>query len=126
MWPLPAALRVILRWIADKLEAKCMVDLRCKRPVSMGKVFWADAKAEGDEVHIGGYELVEGGSLISSRWFSISLNRENAPWAYCKVGEAYRVIAALELFATLVCVLLLRPRTLVLFLSFVFLASRIT
>ena len=35
-------------------------------------------------------------------WFSVRLNRQNAPWAYAK-GEPFRTIAALELFASLLC-----------------------
>ena len=66
----------------------------------------ADAKAEGSDVCVGGFELVEGASLLECRWFSISLNPENAPWAFVREGEALRAIASLELFASLLCVML--------------------
>ena len=59
----------------------------------------ADAKAEGDLVVVGGFEIVPGKQLDTSRWFSYRLDPSNAPWAFSKQGEAYRAIAALELFA---------------------------
>ena len=43
-----------------------------------------------------------------ARWFSLSLSEATAPWAYCK-GEPYKTIAALELLATTVAVLLFGP-----------------
>ena len=39
-----------------------------------------------------------------ARWFSVRLNRRNAPWAFVK-GEPFRVIASLELVAVLVAVM---------------------
>ena len=36
--------------------------------------------------------------------FAVELTRANASWIYAK-GEPYRVIAALELYATLLCIL---------------------
>ena len=38
---------------------------------------------------------------MDAEWFSVELNRINAPWAYLK-GEPFKAIAALELFGTLV------------------------
>ena len=43
--------------------------------------------------------------MDEARWFSITLNRKNAPWAYVK-GEPFRSIATLELCAVLVAVML--------------------
>ena len=34
------------------------------------------------------------------------MTRENAEWAFVKEGEAYRVSASLELFASLLCIML--------------------
>ena len=38
-----------------------------------------------------------------ARWFAVDLDRVSAPWAFAR-GEPFRTIAALELFATLICV----------------------
>ena len=67
-----------------------------------------DARAEGHEVMIGGWLPIKGtsGSIDKnlSPWFSIGLCEETAPWAYCRGGEPYRTIAALEAMATLVSI----------------------
>ncbi|CAE8640836.1 unnamed protein product, partial [Polarella glacialis] len=71
VWPIPAALVILLRWIAGKLKLSQ--------------------------------------TLKQCRWFSYALTVDNAPWAFVKHGEAFRAIAALELFATLLCLLLFAP-----------------
>jgi hypothetical protein len=66
--------------------------------------FRADAKAEGDDVRLGGWELTDAGAdTTKGRWFSERLTRQNAPWVF-DFGEPFRVIAALGLLATLACV----------------------
>ena len=64
------------------------------------EIFRADAQAEGEDVVVAGWECRGGVLPGAARWFSIRLTPENSPWIYCR-GEPYRVIAALELFATL-------------------------
>ena len=75
------------------------------RPITkdVGLAFRADAKAEGQLVRLGGWECVEGTPPSRARWFSVVLDRKNAPWAFAR-GEPFRTIASLELFATLLCV----------------------
>jgi len=72
----------------------------------MQKYFKADAKAEGDDVTVAGYEVIGEADLAHCRWFAFRLNQKNAPWAFAKQGEAYRAIASLELFASLLCIML--------------------
>ena len=43
-----------------------------------------------------------------ARWFSLRLTRKEIPWAYTR-GDPFRSIAALELLATLVCILAFGP-----------------
>ena len=105
-WPLPEALIIILRWVADQLEKRHLVPLRLGAPKKLGRFFKADARAEGHEVHVGGFEMRAGFTLQQCRWFSFSLNPTNAPWAFFKQNEAYRTIASLELFASLLCIML--------------------
>ena len=47
-----------------------------------------------------GWECRGGTPPINARWFAIRLTPANSAWVYCR-GEPYRVIAALELYATL-------------------------
>ena len=67
-----------------------------------------DARAEGQEVMLGGWLPVKGESgkieKRKSPWFSLKLDEDTAPWAFCRSGEPYRAIAALEAMATLVSV----------------------
>ena len=96
--PLPPALLIILKWLSKKVLANPLVNLRVSAPIVLGRFFKADAKAEDDTVVVGGYEDDGTGDLKKCRWFSVRLTRDNAEWAFVKQGEAYRVIASLELF----------------------------
>ena len=102
---LPVVLRVLLKWIRDRLSERRVVDLS-PTVTFMKRSFLADAKAEGNLVVVGGFEFLHEGDLSKSRWFSVRLTPSNAPWAFCKKNQAYRVISSLELFASLLCVML--------------------
>ena len=74
----------------------------------LGELFRLDAKAEGEDVAIGGW-LCRGVSRTrDAPWFAVRLNRRNAPWAFSR-GEAFRTIAALELLGALVGLMVLGP-----------------
>ena len=106
--PLPPAVTMALLWIARRVAERHMMPcaLRC---VSLAEPFRVDAKAEGDLVVIGGWapSRNQKGELSTkaSRWFSTRLTPENAPWAFRK-GLPYKTIMALELFASLLSVML--------------------
>ena len=76
-----------------------------QRPITdLGQRFRADAKAEGQVVGIGGWETITQDTPTSkARWFALELDKTNASWAFSK-GEPFKTIAALELFASLLCV----------------------
>ena len=81
----------------------------CKsKAKDLGEVFRLDAKAEGENVAIGGWRCRPGRPTRESEWFSVALNRRNAPWAFAR-GEAFRTIASLELLGALVSVMVLLP-----------------
>jgi len=102
---LPPAIRLTLSWLAAKVVGHPAVALRPKLE-TRGELFRADAKAEGRLIVVGGWELVPGNNGVSaSRWFSITLDEQSAPWAFSR-GLPYRTIAALELYATLLSVML--------------------
>jgi hypothetical protein len=71
------------------------------------ELFRADAKAEGDDVILGGWRCYDG-EPAEAAWYSLRLTRKNAKWAFAH-GEPFRQIAALELLATLLSVVLLCP-----------------
>jgi hypothetical protein len=93
--------------IFDLLSAELLGEGRVSqvRPVAadLGIAFRADAKAEGQCVRLGGWECLRGTLPAHARWFSVDLNKANAPWAFSR-GEPFRTIASLELFATLLCI----------------------
>ncbi|CAL1153097.1 unnamed protein product, partial [Cladocopium goreaui] len=105
---LPKAVIYILRFIEHMLKHGWRT-----RPVgplqeARRELFRADAKAEGEVICIGGWAIEDGPDTKSCRWFSERLTRSNAPWAFL-AGESFRAIASLELFATLVSLVLFKP-----------------
>ena len=102
---LPWSVSFILKYISEELRTgrRCM-RIRPRLP-SLGPVFRADAKAAGQTVAIGGWECRGGIPPAKARWFAVSLDRGNAPWAFSR-GEPFRTIAAIELFASLISFML--------------------
>ncbi|CAE7331212.1 OTUD4 [Symbiodinium sp. KB8] len=99
--------RVLCGWLADRLESGGR--LQKPEPLLEGAAplrFFTDAKAEAGRAWIGGFlELVDG---CQGPWFSLEVVDSWARWAFAK-GDPGKVIAALELLATLVGVRLWVP-----------------
>ena len=76
------------------------------RACDLGEVFRLDAKAEGEEVAIGGWRCRGAASTREAAWFSVRLNRRNAPWSFAR-GETFRTIASLELLGILADIMVL-------------------
>ena len=97
---LPTMIRVLCGWLAERLESGGR--LQKPEPLLEGATpltFFTNAKAEDGRAWIGGFlELVDG---CQGPWFSLEVTPEWAPWAFAK-GDPGKVIAALELLATLV------------------------
>jgi hypothetical protein len=97
----------VLKWIAEQFERKERVHYGA--PIShVGERYRADAKAEGDKIVLGGWELLGSADPKLARWYSVRLGRAEIPWAYTR-GDPFRSIAALELLATLLCVAVFQP-----------------
>ena len=62
-----------------------------------------DARASDTDACLGGY-LAVSEDLKECQWFSIEVKESWAPWLNMKGGSPKRVIAALELMATLIAV----------------------
>ena len=104
---LPVMLRVLMSWLADRLEG----GERLQRPDvgvqgAICQVFYTDAKAEDGRAWIGGFLEISLG--CQGPWFSLEVEKGWAPWAFVK-GDTKKVIAALELLATLIGVRLWVP-----------------
>ena len=104
---LPIMVVLILKYLAAELrEVRAMACER--RATHLGEVFRMDAKAEGDNVVIGGWRSINGTKAADAAWFSVTLTRSTAPWAFAR-GEPFRAIASLELLGTLVGLMVLVP-----------------
>ena len=101
--PLPWSVRFILTYIKGEFMGENRTMQIYPMSVDFGPAFRADAKAEGQSVVIGGWDCAGGRPAAQARWFSIELDRRSAPWAFAR-GEPFRTIAALELYASLMCI----------------------
>lgn len=99
--PLPEAVALSLRFIRDMLQKGYREQRILKQVGHVRELFRTDAKAEGEEIWIGGWCIADGGGVGSCRWFSERLDRKNASWAFL-AGQPFRAIASLEMLATLV------------------------
>ena len=102
---IPWSVAFILSFVATELKKEGRTTLVRPRSLDLGPVFMADAKAEGMDVVLGGWECRNSCPPSSARWFQLRLTRKSAPWAFAR-GEPFRVIAALELYASLVALML--------------------
>ena len=100
---IPWAIQFILDWIAKRLRAGGHMEI-VKQPSRQGGrslKIWTDAKATEQAAWIGGW-LEECEDSKRCRWFSLQVTEVSAPWLYYRGKNPKRVIAALELLATLV------------------------
>ena len=89
-----------------------LTDIACREvfplPELEVELFRADAKAEDDTVALGGWLCFGGVQPKDAKWYSLRLTKKGSPWVFA-YGEPYRVIASLELLATLICIMILVP-----------------
>lgn len=100
-------IRLSLEFFADWLRREPMQTLK-DPPGVAGEVFRVDAMASDLGIRIGGRETFESTDPKKARWFSLELTRQNCPWLYVK-GEPHRTIAASELLAVTLAVILFGP-----------------
>ena len=104
----PPDVLLCLRWLRLRLSRGGRTEACIWRQPGSDILFRSDAKAEDALVVIRGWECKGGTPPTCARWFSATLDQDNAPWVFCK-GEPFKVISALELLATLVSVILFMP-----------------
>ena len=104
----PWAVALLLSWIARRLSEGG----RLQPPPSLlgqpQELFRTDAKAEGGKAYVGGWETFRGLQTNKARWFAVEVSKQWAPWVWCKQGDPGRVIASLELLATLMAIILFK------------------
>ena len=104
----PIAVRATIKWVGILLRT--FPTLRCQRGgTDHGELFRVDAKAEGDDnAWIGGWATSPEPNTRTAKWFACQVDPVTFPWVFEK-GQPFKVIAALELLATLYGVMLLVP-----------------
>ena len=76
----------------------------CKLPkAELGELFRSDAKAEADYIVLGGWESRGGTPPSHARWYSLRVDKADAPWLFER-GHGSRTVASSELLGTLVSV----------------------
>ncbi len=104
---LPLFVRLIAQYLASRISLRRLYPSALARRSDI-EPFRIDAAAEGDRIGVGGWLPTRNaeGKLdpLVSPWFSFSLDRETAPWAYTR-GLPYRSIAALEAVAVLIALI---------------------
>ena len=101
------AVKLAISFFSHWIQAEPMRSLRSP-PTTSGEVFRVDAVADHDGISIGGWEVYGGVTTKQARWFSVKVTRKNFPWLYAK-GEPFRTIAASELLAVTIAVLVFGP-----------------
>ena len=104
---LPMAVRISLEFFAEWLAMEPMRPL-ADPPGVAGEVFRVDAMASDKGIRVGGWETFHTTEPSKARWFSVEITRENCPWLYVR-GEPHRTIAASELLAVTLAVMLFGP-----------------
>ena len=103
----PKAILLILTF----LENIFVRDLRTAPVARKGRkpleLFRTDAKAEGDEMWVGGWASGESSDPYKCHWFAERISHLDAEWFHM-AGQSYRAIASLELLATLIGVILFK------------------
>ena len=104
---LPMAVRISLEFFAEWLAMEPMRPL-ADPPGVAGEVFRVDAMASDKGIRVGGWETFHTTEPSKARWFSVEITRGNCPWLYVR-GEPHRTIAASELLAVTLAVMLFGP-----------------
>ena len=99
---LPKAIILIFKFLAKALADGGRLASVPPAPGDQVELFRTDARAEGNEIWIGGWAM-DSTETKRCRWFSEKLDHVSAPWLFT-AGESYRQIASLELLASLAAV----------------------
>ena len=106
----PAAVILVLMFLkATMIPEIARTKIRVTPALEGDHIFRSDAKAEGENVVLGGWCCGDSPERGKCRWFSVKLDRSNTPWVF-ESGEPYRAIASLELLGTLASITAFPPK----------------
>ena len=99
----PWAILIIMDWIGDRLRTGGRMEkVKKEEEMCEGPVIYTDARASDEDACLGGY-LAVSEDLKECPWFSIDVDETLAPWLKVR-SSPKRVIAALELLATIIAI----------------------
>ncbi len=108
---LPLFVRLIAQYLASRIALRRMYPSALARRRDL-EPFRIDAAADGERIGVGGWLPMRNDAGVLdpsvSPWFSFTLDRDTAPWAYYR-GLPFRTIAALEAVAVLVALISFHP-----------------
>jgi hypothetical protein len=97
--------RLVAHFISELLGGE-KKRIPCRRPErTTGEWFRTDAKGEQDKVVLGGWALDDHTDLKRCRWFSITLGKNELPWAFRETGSSW-ASTSLEVLAALVALVI--------------------
>ena len=100
------AVKLAIKFFTDWVAAEPMKEPKVQPKVA-GEVFRIDAAADQDGITVGGWEVFGAKEPKEARWFSVKVTRKSCPWLYLK-GEPFRTIAAAELLAVTLAVMVFK------------------
>ena len=92
----------MLDWLAEEFDEKRRTSY-IPSTKALGEMFRSDAKAEDQKVVVGGWELAGSERACDAPWFALELSSAEIPWCAYERGDPFKAISALELLATLLC-----------------------
>ena len=111
--PLPPYVQLALSYLVESLPHRRHIHC-ATRAAPSHEALRVDAHASEGSVGLGGwapFREADGKlSKFKARWFSVEITPDNAPWAFAKYGQTYRLIASLEALAVLLAVKHLLPQ----------------
>jgi hypothetical protein len=102
---IPWGIKLILKWLCERIRNEGRLMRTPDLPQCRGELFRTDAKAENGRATLGGWECRDGTSPGQARWWFLEIKREDYPWVFMKHNDPQRVIATLELMATLIAII---------------------
>jgi hypothetical protein len=90
---IPWAIRMVMRWIAKRLDGEGRLMAAPELPMHCGDLFRSDAKAEGGRAWVGGWLCQQGTPASKARWYSSEITKETAPWVFAKAADPNSVIS---------------------------------
>ena len=103
---IPWGIKLILKWLCERIRNDGRLMRTPDLPKDKGELFRTDAKAENGRATLGGWECRDNTPPGRARWWFMEIRKEDFPWVFSKHNDPQRVIATLELLATLLAIII--------------------